>query len=280
MIRIITDSTSGMGVEEASRLGITIVPCELIWDGKEYRDGIDLSIEEFYERLAVSSTLPTTSQPTPDAFLQAIDGAKAAGEEALILTLSSRLSGAYRSACAAKNMAEGVAVEVVDTLNTILGERILLEAAAAHRDRPLAEVKELIESLIPRIRSWAVVDTLKYLHKGGRLSAAGALVGSILHIKPVLSVSDGVVRMEGKAAGSKKAMHIIADLVKAHPMDAAFPVYYGYAAKTEKCELLIDAVAAHPEAEKQRMFPISPVIGVHVGPDACIVSYVEQAETV
>lgn len=277
MIRIITDSTSGMLQEEASRLGIKIVPCTLIWDGKEYLDGVDMSTEEFYERLSSSGTLPTSSLPAPSQFAEAYEEAKAAGEDVLAILISSRLSGAYQSACKAKKLVQGVRIEVIDTFNTIMGERILLEQAAARRDRPLDEVKSFIEGLIPRIRSWGVMDTLKYLHKGGRLSGGAAVVGSILQIKPVVAVEGGEIRLKCKTIGNRKAMRQIAELMKKYPVDRSFPMCYAYAAKTTKCELLMEAIGVDKETVQDRIFPISPVIGTYVGPDACLVSYV-QAE--
>ena len=213
-IRLIIDSASDILPEEAKALGIIHLPLQLRIDDWEYLDGVTLMHKEFYEKLIESAAFPVTSQITPGQYTDAIREVVGAGDTAFIITLSSRLSGTYQSACIAAAEYPGQAF-VVDSLNATIGERLLI--LYAHRLIEQGITAEALaaelEEARGKIRLLAVLDTLVYLKKGGRISAATAFAGDLLSIKPVVTVKDGAVILCGKARGSKNSGNQLRKLV-------------------------------------------------------------------
>lgn len=226
--RIIVDSTADLVPEIKER--VHIVPLTVHFGDEEYIDGVTIDHETFYNRLIESDVLPTTSQATPDAFMKEFDKIKEAGEEAVVITLASKFSGTYQSAMIAASEYENI--YVVDSTSAAMGSGILVELAFKLLDegKKAAEIALILEEEKKKIVVVALVDTLEYLKKGGRISKAVAFAGGVLNIKPVLSVIDGEINMLGKARGSKMGNNLLVqEIDKAGGIDFTKPVLLGYA---------------------------------------------------
>jgi len=204
-VTILTDSTSDISPQEAARRGLKMVSLRVAFGDTVYRDNVDITHEEFYEKLTQSVALPTTSQPTPEDFLSHFEEARDKGDQLVCLLLSGRLSGTVQSALIAKDLCGYDDIYVVDSLQAVIGLRALVDLACILRDegRSAAEIAAELESARQRMRMFAVVDTLEYLHKGGRLPAAAAVAGTLLKVKPLITLQDGSLSVIGKAMGSK-----------------------------------------------------------------------------
>lgn len=277
---ILTDSTCDISPQEAAERGVRIVPLKVVFGEDALLDGVDITPESFYARLAQSEKLPTTSQPSPDDFLTVFKEATERGDSVVAILLSSKISGTVQSATVAAEMAGGD-IHVVDSLTTICSMRILVEHALALRDegKSAQEIAEELCALRSRIRLHAVVDTLEYLHKGGRLSRASAILGQLLGMKPIVQVKDGVVGVLDKARGTRGAFKKIIEHIEAGKgIDPAFTPLIGYTAHKEKAFQLAAALHEHfGTTPRDVLYPVGCVIGTHAGPGACVVSYVEKA---
>ena len=278
-IRILTDSTADFTKEEARALGLTVIPLNVNFGPDEvYRDGEDLDLQEFYERLEHAEKLPTTSQPSPELFLAAFEEAKEAGEPVVAVLLSGALSGTLQSARLAAEMS-GYEDQIflVDSMTVTLAEQLLVRRAVALRDQGFtaAEIARTLDEEKKRIRLYAVVDTLKYLQKGGRLSAAVAVAGTLLGIKPVITVQDGKVGVVGKARGLPGAYVTIFKLISAEEggIDILRPYLLGYTGHRRTVEPFYRYICDNLHLPKPPVSAIGPVIGVHAGPGACGIAY-------
>ena len=208
MIRIITDSECNITIEEAKELGVEVVPLHVIFGNDVFMDGVDISHDEFYKRLEECDELPKTSQTNPGGFVEVFEKYIKQGDEIVGIFISSKLSGTYQSSIIASDMIEDGKIHIIDSLNASMGLAVLVREAVKMRDKgkSVDEIKVEIENLIPRVKLIAAVDTLKYLKKGGRLSATSAIVGGVLGITPVISVVDGSVEVLAKTRGHKKSI--------------------------------------------------------------------------
>ena len=225
--RIIVDSTADLMPDFKSR--VHTVPLTVRFDNEEFIDGITIDHKTFYEKLVESDVLPTTSQATPDAFIKAFEKAKVAGESAVVITLASQFSGTYQSAMIAAENYDNI--YVVDSGSAAMGSGILVELAFRLLDagKSAEEIAASLEEEKKKIVVVALVDTLEYLKKGGRISKAVAFAGGVLNLKPVLSVIDGEIRMLGKARGSKMGNNLLVqEIDKAGGIDFHKPVLLGY----------------------------------------------------
>ncbi len=225
--KILIDSGSDINKIEAEKLGIILLPIEVNFDGETYMDGDTISAHDFYEKLEVAKNLPKTSQINNYRFNEEFTKHTADGSDVIYLSLSSKISGTYNNA---RLTAEdfGGKVSVVDTLNASTGMRILAEYAIILRDQGLnaSEIAEKIEKVKHRVRVIAMIDTLKYLKMGGRISGATALIGGMLNIKPMIGVIGGEIKVIGKCVGIKKAFAYIVDQVKKEGVDLSMPHAY------------------------------------------------------
>lgn len=228
-LQIIVDSLADVVGEDREKL--IILPVTVRFDdGTEYRDGENLTHEKFYERLIESDALPTTSQVTPFLFEEAYKKVTEVGDEALVITISSKLSGTYQSACMAAEDYEGKVI-VVDSLSVSIGERALVDIALELRDKghSLQEIADVLNEEKKNLQLVAVLDTLEYLKKGGRISSAVAFAGGVINIKPVVGVKDGVVVMYGRARGSKNAGNaLVTQINTCGGIDFSKPYRVGY----------------------------------------------------
>lgn len=275
-VNIIVDSTTDL--RPGLRDQFTVVPLTVSFGDKEYVDGVTISHKEFYEKLIESDVLPTTSQATPAAFEAVFAQVAERGETAVVLTLAAGLSGTYQSAVIAAEEYPGI-VHVVDGTSVAIGTGILAEQALRYRDQGLSagEIAEKLEQDKGRIHVVALLDTLEYLKKGGRISSAVAVAGGILSIKPVAAVKDGKIVMLGKARGSKQGNNLLVqEIQKAGGVDFDRPVLLGY---TGLSDVLLKKYVEDSKAlwengvEQLEYVSIGSVVGTHAGPGAVAVAF-------
>ena len=276
--RIIVDSTADLVPEIQQR--VHIVPLTVHFGGEEFIDGVTIDHKTFYEKLIESDTLPTTSQATPSAFMEELEKAREAGEAAVVITLASNFSGTYQSATIAA--AEYENVYVVDSTSAAMGSGILVELAFRLLDegKNAAEIARALEEEKEKIVVVALVDTLEYLKKGGRVSKAVAFAGGMLNIKPVLSVTGGEIHMLGKARGSKMGNNLLVqEIVKAGGIDFQKPVLLGYSGISDALLLKYIEDSRHiweGNLEEVRYTTLGSVIGTHAGPGAVVVAFFKK----
>ncbi len=280
-VQFIIDSASDVLPGECKKLGAVHLPMAVRFGDKEFADGVELNYKKFYKLLTSGKEAhPTTSQVTPAVFEEAYEKATKDGDTAVVITLSSRLSGTYQSACIAAEEFEGK-VFVVDSLNASVGERILLlyGVQLAREGLEAAAIADKLNEVKGKIRFYARVDTLEYLKKGGRISATTAMVGTMLNIKPLIAVVDGAVQTTGKARGIKQADKMLRDMVgKTNGIDFSKPfcaVYSG--TEDDGLKLFLEESKELFHDSKVPVEPLGCVIGAHVGPGAIGLAYFENA---
>lgn len=281
-IRIITDSASDMSPAEHPALAV--LPLSVTFGTDVYMDGIDIDHQRFYEMLVERDELPKTGQVNPYAFSQAIAEAREAGDEAVIITVGAKLSGTNQSARTALAEAPGGDVFVVDSNNVTLGERVLVEYALRLVDegRSASQIAAAVEAVRDRVVVIGLLETLEYLVRGGRLSAAAGAVGTLLNVKPVVAVEDGLIVQLGKARGSKNGRNLLNQKVeKAGGIDFSMPLALGYTGLSDAVlkKYIEDSAAlwaGHTEGELP-VHTIGATIGTHVGPGAVAVAFFQPA---
>ncbi|MBR2048124.1 MAG: DegV family protein [Oscillospiraceae bacterium] len=278
-VKFIIDSAGDMIPAECEKLSVTHLPLTVRFGEEEYADAVTLSHGDFYTKLTTNPNHPTTSQVTPAVFADAYERLAEQGHEVVVITLSSRLSGTYQSAVIASEDFEG-RVFVVDSLSATAGEQVLLRRGLELAEQGLSAeaIAETLEEEKSRIRLFAVVDTLEYLKKGGRISAATAVVGGMLNIKPLIAVRDGLVESVGKARGQKAANNQLRQLVeKTKGIDPAMPAMVVWSGSSD--ENLRRFMEDHGDLWGEKEMGIGTVgcvIGAHVGPGAFGVIYFEK----
>ena len=273
--RIIVDSTADLMPEFKCR--VHTVPLTVNFGDEEYIDGVTIDHKTFYEKLIESDVLPTTSQATPDAFIKEFEKAKEAGEAAVVITLASKFSGTYQSAAIAADDYENI--YVVDSGSATMGSGILVELAFKLLDegKNAEEIAAILEEQKKKIIIVALVDTLEYLKKGGRISKAVAFAGGVLNIKPVLSVTDGEINMLGKARGSKMGNNLLVqEIDKAGGIVFNKPVLLGYSGISDALLKKYIEDSRHiweGNLQEVRYTTVGSVIGTHAGPGAVVVAF-------
>lgn len=274
-VRIVTDSTADMTAVGKRR--VTTVPVTILFGQEAYADGVNITQAEFYKKLTEGDVLPTTSQPSPSLFEAVYADAAAAGDSVVVITISAQLSGTYQSACIAAEDYDNVFI--VDSRNAAMGSGCLVELALRLADSGM-EAPEIAETLTrerENIRLIAVLDTLEYLKKGGRISGTVAFLGGMLSVKPLIAVEDGKVAMIGKARGNKMGNKLmISEIEKSGGIDFSKPMMLGYSGLDDQ---LLQSFIADSEALWEgcpRPLPqtmICSVIGTHIGPGAVGIAY-------
>lgn len=275
-VKIIVDSTADMRPEVAAKVGI--VPLSVYFGDREFVSGVDINPKQFYEMLVESDTLPTTSQPAPYLFEEAFEKAVSEGCEVVCLTCAGKLSGTNQSANIAAAEFEGK-VHVVDSCTIAIGLGILTEYALELAAQGLS-AEEIVWKLLrkrEKIKVLALVDTLEYLKKGGRISSAVALAGGLLNIKPVISVNGGEIKLLGKARGSRQGNNLLVqEIQKAGGVDFAMPVMLGYTGLSDALlqKYIQDSVDLWKDnVENLPVSIVGSVVGTHVGPGAVAVAF-------
>lgn len=276
MLHIIIDSTSDFTRDECRALNMTVLPLTIHFGSESYFDGIDLDAGNFYKKLRAADRLPTTSQVPPDRFSKALEAAENEGGDALVITLSAKLSATYSSAVAAAEGFRG-RVRVVDSGTGSLGASLLIRRALAMRDenRGVDEIADELERLAPRVRIYAACDTLRYLKMGGRLSGSQALAGTLLGIKPIVRVADGVAEAAGKTRGGRAVFKALADYMLADGPDLSFGVAFAHSDCPDKMEEFISFMTPHIGNAQTRRCALGAVIGTHIGPGVVAVAYLK-----
>lgn len=275
--RIIADSTADLLPEIKAQ--VQVVPLTVRFGDEEFADGVDIDHKTFYEKLVESDVLPTTSQATPDAFLRVFEQIPS-GEGAVVITLSSKFSGTCQSARIAADEFENI--YVVDSGSAAMGSGILVELALKYAEEGLSakEIAEKLEEDKKKIYIVALVDTLEYLRKGGRISKTVAFAGALLKIKPVLSVADGEISLLGKARGSKMGNNLLVEQIeKVGGVDFSKPVLLGYSGLSDALLLqyIEDSKGLWDKGlDHVRYTTIGSVIGTHVGPGAVAVAFFQN----
>ena len=273
--RIIVDSTADLVPEVQKR--VHIVPLTVHFGQEEYVDGVTIDHKAFYEKLIESDVLPTTSQATPNDFAVEFEKAKEAGEAAIVITLASKFSGTCQSAMIAAGNYENI--YVIDSTSVAMGSGILVELALRLLDegKSTNEAVQILEDEKKKIVVVALLDTLEYLKRGGRISKAVAFAGGVLKIKPVLSVTDGEIHLLGKARGSKMGNNLLVqEINNVGGIDFGKPILLGYSGISDA--LLLKYIEdSRPiwngRLEKIRYTTVGSVIGTHAGPGAVVVAF-------
>ena len=275
-VRIIIDSTAD--VAENLRARFTVLPLTLRFGDAEYQDGVTITSREFYEKLVESDVMPTTSQATPYQFAEAFRTAVEAGDDVVAITVSSKLSGTWQSAVMAAEEFPG-RVFVVDSRSVAIGSGILAEYALELVEQGL-EARELAERLTEereRVHVLAMVNTLEYLKRGGRVSKTVAFAGELLSIKPVIAIRDGEVAVIGKARGSRAANNLLVkEIENAGGVDFFKPVMLGYTGLSDAMlhKYIRDSASLWEDhLDQLRTTIVGSVIGTHAGPGAVAVAF-------
>ncbi len=274
-IAIITDSTAYLEKKYVKKHNIQVIPLNLHWDGDTFKDGVDITPDEFYDRLKTSSTLPTTSQPTYGDF-QVIFKKYASDYDGIIVALlSSGISGTVDSALMAQKSFEDIPVEVIDTKTTSGGLAIVVKAIAAAVDsgKSLDETAALARAIAAQICTYFVVDTLKYLHKGGRIGGASRYFGTALNIKPILYLNEeGKIEALEKVRTKKKAVKRLLELAVEKAAGEKCYVGIFQAQALKEAEAMRDEIQQMLDCYEVGIYQLSPVIGTHVGPGSLGIS--------
>lgn len=277
MIRILTDSTTDILPHEAARLQVEVIPLQVTFEtGDTYRDGLDLTPDEFYSYIKNCSKLPTTSQPSPETFIQHFEEAKQSGDEVIAILLSSHISGTYQSAKIAASVVGYDKIHLINGLQASLGTQLLVRLAVKLRQqgKSAKEIIAILEHEKHNIRLLAVVDDLKYFRKGGRLSGAEAFAGTLLGIKPVVGMKEGKVGIVGKARGMPGAyVTMFKQIEEEGGIDMSKEYLVGYTGSRKAADPIIRYLTVNKNLSTPQLFHIGPVIGTHSGPGAAGIAF-------
>ncbi len=275
-VKIVGVTSTGMSAKTAQQIDLTIVPLRVNFGTETLRDSVDISPAAFLDRLVASKQFPTTSQPPAGDFLTVFQDLRAAGHEVLCVLLSNKLSGTVMSANAAKEQLCDEHVHVFDTLNVAIGEGIMVTKAArmAQAGRSVTEIVQRLEFMRDKTHLYFVVDTLEYLAKGGRVSNAQAFIGTVLRMKPILKVENGLVEGAERIRTTSKAharlRTIIEDGIRGK---SKVQVAVMYTTIKDKAQKLADDLSAIYHLPEVPVYTISPAVSAHTGPRALGVAF-------
>lgn len=278
MVRIITDSTSDLTQEDGATLGVIVVPLTVHFGDETFRDGVDLSKKEFFDRLSTVDVLPTTSQVPPGEFTPLFQKYIDNGDEIVGIFISSRLSGTCQSADVARGLVCPDRIHIVDSMSATFQLGLLVFEAIRYRDagKSAAEIAQLLRRLVPRVRLFAVVDTLKYLRMSGRISTATAFVGGLLGVTPIITIAGGIVESIGKTRGLKPGLKFIADQLRADPPDLSHTVVYGHINAPDSLRETVSYLSEQFSISSYQEMDIGITVGTHVGPGAAGIAYIAK----
>lgn len=272
-VKIITDSVADIPAEVIAELGITVIPVLVRFGEETYRDGIDITTDEFYEKLVNSKVMPSTSVPSLDIFARTYAKLAEETDEILVIMLTSKLSGLYNAAVQSAELVEGECrIEVVDSGYAVMAQGfVVIKAARAAQDgASLDEVLEIVHRELPRVEMRAAFDTLEYLKRGGRIGKAAALMGSILKVNPVITLRDGVVEPVARARSRAKAIDLLYDFAAGYSRIEELAVEG--AACPEDVDHLVKRLGVLFPEERIYRSRTTPVIGTHTGPGLILVA--------
>jgi len=272
-VKIVTDSVADLPPQVVSELGITVVPLNVRFGTEVYRDGVDLTAEQFYDRLMHSQTLPVTSVPSPGTFAEAYDKLTEETDEILAIIVSAKLSGTYEVALQSIGLIKRKCqVKVIDSQFGAVAEGLVVIAAAkaAQAGASLDEVIDVTQKTIPRVDMRAAFDTLEYLKRGGRIGKAQAFLSSMLNINPIITLRGGVVEPAGRTRSRAKAIERLYHFAMNYSHIEEMAVED--AACSDEADALVERLS--PKFPKERIYRsrTTPVIGTHTGPGLLLVA--------
>ena len=278
VVRIVTDSTADLPAEVASELGITVVPLTVFFGDEAYLDGVELDNASFYQKLAASKDLPRTSQPAPAAFQEAFQRLIDEGADAILAVhLSSKLSGTYQSACTARDSlpeeTRKVPIEIIDSLSISVGMNYAIQNAArqARTGKNLEEIKASVEDTLARTSILAVLDTLEYVRRGGRIGGASAMLGNMLSFKPIVSLKEGeVVAVERPRTRGKAYARIAQLLSEMGPIE-----HVSIAESNDEVGQQLSDALKEVYSGKPPIYRLGAVLGTHTGPGTAAIALVK-----
>lgn len=275
-VKVVTDSLSDITGDLAQELGVTVVPVYVRFGEEVYRDRIEMTTEQFYHRLVHDATFPTTTQPSPGDFISVYKELAKETDEILVITLSNKLSGTYQSALQASSLMEGKCrIEVIDSLTVVMGQGLIVisVAKAAQTGANLDQLADLVRRAMLRSHAIMFFDTLKYLAKGGRIGKAQSFLGSLLSVKPILTIRDGevhpVTRVRSRAAGMDYLYNFVAGFSNIEALAVE------HATTPDEADELVERLDSLFPKERIYKSTVSPVIGTYVGPHVLSVSVLE-----
>lgn len=266
MLRVLVDSGSSIKFSEQEKYNVEIIPLRYTMGEKEFRDGLDETIDEFYQLLMSQKLFPKTSLPQLDELETKVNNYVEQGDEVIIITISSKISGTFsavRNLFANKNN-----VHVVDSLSAVGGLRLIVEEINRNRDLPVSMILDKVEALIPKIRVIAIPENLDYLFKGGRLSRKEWLFGSLLNLKPLITITNGTVKVATKKVGIKMAMRECNEYLKRWNCNTDYPIIASYTYNAQNLDKLIETAGEEYKAAMSDYDNLCPVIACHWGPNA------------
>jgi DegV family protein with EDD domain len=268
-VAIVTDSTAYLPSAILEKYSIEVIPLVLIWDGETYQDGIDITPVEFYTRLASSDSLPSTSQPSVEAFKESFQTLLDQGKDVAAILISSGISGTVNSAFQAKTALNTDRIEIVDsrTAGMATGLQVVAAARTAAAGGTLQEVTEVAKQAQLKTDVVFAVDTLEFLHKGGRIGGAKRFLGSMLNIKPILEMKDGEIDAADQVRTQKRALDRLMEIIEQRSADAS-PLHMAvmHSNVPDQAQALLERIQTRFEPEDLYLAELSPVIGTHVGP--------------
>jgi len=279
-VKIVTDSSVDLPAQLVEELGITVVPLYVRFGNEVYRDQIDISADDFYQRLQHDPVHPSTTQPSPQDFANAYEKVAPKADGIVSVHISAKLSGTCNSALQGKKMREEVGpicpIEVIDSQTLTMGLGIICIAAAkaANAGGSVEEVVDEVKKMIPRMHLLFTLDTLKYLALGGRIGKAKALLGSVLNVKPILAIKDGEVVPAGQVRSRSKGIDRLVDFVQSAASIQDLAIIYN--TTPDEAQTLAERVAPIFAKEKITIARLGPLLGVHAGPGALAIAFVEK----
>jgi len=268
MIRLLVDSASD--IKQGNAENIYVVPLSINILDHDYFDGVEINSDEFYKKLTSGKVYSKTAAPGPEQFIKIFEEVKENKDELICIMLSSGVSGTYQSACIAKDVVEYEHIHIIDSLTGAYGVKLLTIEAMnmIEKGANCEDIVEKINDLKSRVNVFLSVDTLDYLHRGGRLDKKTAIIGNLAKVKPIIYVSkEGHVEMYGKTIGLKKAMKNIENIALEKEPDPSYPFYSIYTYGTENVENL-EAIAKENGINVDERIQLGPVVGTHCGPEA------------
>lgn len=278
-VAIVTDSTANLPDEIMQEYGIQVIPLTVNWSGESLLDGVDIQVDAFYNRLRTAKEMPTTSQPSVGQFVEFFQDVSKTAETIVGIFISEALSGTMDSARAAAREMADIPIELVDSKSAAMGLALIVTQAARWADEGLGykEIAKQARELVPHIRLLFVVDTLEFLHRGGRIGGARRLLGSVLSIKPILHLLDGKIESFESVRTKKKAVARLMSVVG----EAGWgpQMHYGVldAMAPETADEMYHEILSHGEPAELLRGGISPVIGTHIGPGAVGIAFYNAA---
>lgn len=277
-VRVVTDSATDLSLEDAARLGVTVVPLLVRFGDETFEDRVTLPVGDFYARLVSTATIPTTSQPAPAAFLAAYRPLLEAGADIISLHISGAVSGTLNAANVARDQLDPARIATIDTRQASLASQVLVREAAqaAVQGQTLAQMVDRIESLKPRVHIVAAVDTLEYLRRNGRIGRVSAMLGSLMSLRVLITMADGIVVPLDKVRTRARALQRVEQLVSE---DAPFygPMIVGHSHDLAVGQALMDNLAARFPGQEILLQELGPTIGSHAGPGTVGAAYIQAA---